>query len=354
VAKIRGRTGYWFDLTAWPKYETATMQLVRTYTEVPESARSAVVALGNFDGVHLGHQAVIGEARRLAGQSGAPSGVMTFAPHPRRFFRPDDPLFELTPAHAKRRRIEALGIDILYLMAFDAEFAAISAEDFAGRVLADGLGARHLVVGYDFVFGRGRAGNVELLRSLGKKHGFGVKVIDAVAGPDGAVYSSTVIREHLRAGRVREAAALLGRAWEIEGEVMTGDRRGRQIGFPTANVAPGDHVIPSLGVYAVWAGITSDGATDWRPAVANIGRRPTFQGEGVTVEAHLFDFDGDLYGRTLRVALVEFLRPEMKFDGIEAIRAQIEADGKRARAVLGGLARGDLCAPPNGARETAL
>jgi len=330
------------------------MQLVRTYTEVPESARGAVVALGNFDGVHLGHQAVIGEARRLAGQLGAPSGVMTFSPHPRRFFRPDDRLFELTPVPAKRRFIEALGIDILFLMDFTAEFAAIPANDFAGKVLAAGLGVRHLVVGYDFVFGRGRAGNVELLRSLGEEHGFGVDVVGAVAGPDGAVYSSTVIREHLRAGRVREAAALLGRAWEIEGKVTSGDQRGRQIGFPTANVDPGDQVMPALGVYAVWAGITSDGATDWRPAVANIGRRPTFQGDGVTVEAHLFDFDGDLYGRTLRVALVEFLRPEMKFDGIEAIRAQIEKDSAQARALLGTLAPDDLGAPPRGARETAL
>ncbi len=330
------------------------MQLVRTYTDVPETARGAVVALGNLDGVHLGHQAVIGEARRLAGQLGAPSGVMTFAPHPRRFFRPDDPLFELTPAHAKRRLMEGFGIDVLYLMTFDPEFAAIPAEQFVQRVLMDGLGVRHLVAGYDFVFGRARAGNVEMLVSLGERYGFGVNVIDEVAGPDGGAYSSTVIREHLLAGRVREAAALLGRAWEIEGEVMTGDKRGRLIGFPTANVNPGDHVMPSLGVYAVWAGITSPGATDWRPAVANIGRRPTFQGEGIVVEAHLFDFDGDLYGTKLRVALVEYLRPEMKFDGIEAIRAQIEKDSVRARAILGALAPDDLCAPPGGARETAL
>jgi riboflavin kinase/FMN adenylyltransferase len=330
------------------------MQLVRTYTDVPETARGAVVALGNFDGVHLGHQAVIGEARRLAGQLGASSGVMTFAPHPRRFFKPDDPRFELTPAHAKRRSVEGLGIDVFYLMEFNAEFAAISAEDFVQLVLVDGLGARHLVVGYDFVFGRGRAGNVEQLQGLGERFGFGVTVIDPVAGPDGAAYSSTVIREHLRAGRVRDAAALLGHAWEIEGEVMTGDQRGRQIGFPTANIDPGDHMMPLLGVYAVWAGITSGDATDWHPAVANIGRRPTFQGDGIKVEAHLFDFDGDLYGKVLRVALIEFLRPEITFDGIEAIRAQIGKDSARARATLDALPPDDLCAPPGGARETAL
>jgi len=331
------------------------MQLVRTYSDVPGTARGAVVALGNFDGIHLGHQAVIGEARRLAGQLGAPSGVMTFAPHPRRFFRPDDRQFELTPAHAKRRFLAELGVDVLYLMEFDADFAAIPAEDFARRVLAEGIGVRHLVAGYDFVFGRGRAGNVDMLKMLGARHGFGVTEIAPVKAPDGAVYSSTVIREHLRAGRVREAASRLGRVWEIEGEVVTGDKRGRQIGFPTANVDPGDYVTPALGVYAVWAGIVSDdGATDWRPAVANIGRRPTFDGDGITVEVHLFDFDGDLYGRTLRVALAEFLRPEMKFDGIEAIRAQIGADGARARTVLGGLAPDDLCARPGAARETAL
>ena len=202
--------------------------------------------------------------------------------------------------------------------------------------------ARHVVVGYDFVFGRGRKGDAALLRRMGAEAGVGITVVDAVRSPGGEVYSSTTIRNHLREGRPHEVAALLGRPWEIEGEVLKGDGRGRSIGFPTANVDPGEYVEPALGVYAVWAGVERGGATEWHPAVVNIGRRPTFkeQGAGVTVEAHIFDFDADLYGVLLRLALVEFIRPERKFDGIEAIRAQIAEDCATARAVLAASPRG--------------
>jgi riboflavin kinase/FMN adenylyltransferase len=277
---------------------------------------------------------------------------MTFDPHPRRFFKPDDHLFELTPLPAKTRHLAATGIDLLYLLDFDAALAAMPAERFVTDILVAGTGASHIVAGYDFVFGRGRKGDVALLQAMGEKHGFEVTVVPAVIGNGKLAYSSTVIRHHLRDGQPRQAAALLGRLWEIEGVVQAGDRRGRQIGFPTANVDPGQYVMPKLGVYAVLAGIVDGDRTDWRDAVVNVGRRPTFQGEGVTVEAHIFDFDGDLYGRTLRVAFSEFLRPEMKFDGIAAIRAQIEKDCAEARRVLQASAADRRWSPPYAAGAT--
>jgi riboflavin kinase/FMN adenylyltransferase len=296
--------------------------------------RGAVVAIGNFDGVHLGHQAVIGAAGTLARSLRAPHAVLTFEPHPRQVFRPQDPPFRLTPFRVKARRIEALGVDLLFTLHFDLAFAARSAEDFIDSVLIQGLGVRHVVVGYDFVFGHQRRGDPALLRERGAALGFGVSVIEPVAASGGAVYSSTRIREHLVAGRPGEAAALLGRPWEIDGRVERGDQRGRTIGFPTANLMLDDYLRPAAGVYAVRAGIEEGGRTVWHDAVANFGRRPTFGGSDLRLEVHLFDFAGDLYGRHLRVALIEHLRPEQKFPGIDALKAQIAADAARARAVL--------------------
>jgi riboflavin kinase/FMN adenylyltransferase len=267
---------------------------------------------------------------------------MTFSPHPRRFFDPQGKLFELTPAHAKSRHLANLGIDLLFLMPFDATLAAMPAEQFVDDILVAGVGVSHVITGYDFVFGRGRKGDVALLKQMGDVHGFTVTIVEAIKGKEGVPYSSTVIRDHLRQGRPGEAAKLLGRFWEIEGEVQTGQQRGRQIGFPTANVDPGDYVMPALGVYAVRVGIVDGENTDWRDGVVNVGRRPTFDGEGVTVEAHLFDFDGDLYGKVLRVAFIDALRPELKFDGIDAIRTQIEKDCAEARSVL------EACSTDNG------
>jgi len=310
------------------------MRIIRQYQGAPEDATGTVVALGNFDGVHRGHQAVIGEAVRIAASMGVKSAVMCFDPHPRRFFSPDEPLFELTPGEKKARHIEALGVDMLYLVHFDKTFASLAAELFLTDVLVDGFEVKHVVAGYDFVFGRGRRGDVTLLEEAGARHGFGVTIVPAVSRNGGTPFSSTMIRNHLSAGRVSHAAELIGRVWEIEGEVQTGDQRGRQIGFPTANVDPGNYVMPALGVYAVWVGIVDGEQTEWRKGVANVGRRPTFNGDGVKVEAHIFDFDEDIYGRTVRIAFIEHLRPEQKFDGIEAIRAQIEMDCVKARAVL--------------------
>ncbi len=309
------------------------------HDRVGAADRGAVVAIGNFDGVHLGHQAVIGEAGRLARALGAPHAVLTFEPHPRQVFRPHDPPFRLTPFRVKSRRIEALGVDLLFTLHFDLAFAARSAEDFVETVLLKGLGARHVVVGYDFVFGHQRRGTPALLEERGATLGFGVTVVDPVAAGSGVRYSSTAIRDHLVAGQPREAAALLGVPWEIEGRVERGDQRGRLIGFPTANLTLDDFLRPAAGVYAVRAGVEQEGRIEWHDAVANLGRRPTFGGSDLRLEAHLFDFTGDLYGRHLRVALIEYLRPERKFAGIEDLKAQIARDADEARTVLAAVPR---------------
>jgi riboflavin kinase/FMN adenylyltransferase len=320
------------------------MRLFRHYTPLPPDARGAVLALGNFDGVHLGHQAVIGAAGDIARTLGAPHGVLTFEPHPRHVFRPADPPFRLTPFRVKATQIEALGVDVMVTLHFDAEFARRSAEDFVQTVLRDGLGVRHILVGDDFVFGHGRKGTVALLTDMAVSCGFAVTTVPPVALPGtsagagaggiGEVVSSTRVREHLAAGRPTAAAALLGRPWEIDGRVEAGDQRGRTIGFPTANLALGEYLRPAGGVYAVRAGIEEAGRTSWHDAVANLGTRPTVGGTDLRLEVHLFDFAGDLYGRHLRVALVEHLRPEMKFPGLDALKAQIAADSARAREIL--------------------
>jgi riboflavin kinase/FMN adenylyltransferase len=312
------------------------MRLFRHHTEIPVEARGAVVALGNYDGLHLGHQRVIGEALRLAGELDAPGGVLTFEPHPRGYFRPDQPAFRLTPFRIKLRQLEAMGVDYLYLFAFDRSMAGRSPESFIVEVLGQGLEPAHVVVGYDFVFGKGRSGNAAMLADLGRAAGFGVTSVAAVADPAGVVYSSTKVRERLAAGDPAGAARLLGRPWEIEGRVEGGDRRGRLLGFPTANVALGEYLQPALGVYAVRAGIDEGRGTRWFGGVANLGRRPTVGGTRVQLEVHLFDFAGDLYGRHLRVALIDFIRAERKFDGLEALKAQIAADSAEAQARLAG------------------
>jgi riboflavin kinase / FMN adenylyltransferase len=298
----------------------------------PPQWKGAVVALGNFDGVHKGHQELVAHARDKAKALGAPLLVLTFEPHPRRFFVPDTAPFRLTLPPAKIRLLAEHGVQAVLAQRFDTAFAALSAAAFIDDVLLAGLGARHVVCGYDFTFGVRRTGNVEQLRENGKAKGLGVSVLDPVMR-EGEIYSSTRIREALRAGWASEAAELLGRDWEIEGVVELGDQRGRTIGFPTANVGLGEHLRPRFGVYAVRALVEGK----WRDAVANLGRRPTFGKLKENFEVHLFDFSGDLYGQTLRVALVDFIRPEMKFAGLDQLKAQIAADGQAARAILAAL-----------------
>lgn len=312
------------------------MRLIRHCGEFNPEHRGCVVALGNFDGVHLGHQAVILTARRIARDLGVAHGVMTFEPHPRTLFHPDQASFRLTPFRVKARLIEALGIDLLLQQHFDLAFAGITAMEFIEEQLVQCLGARHVVVGYDYVFGKGRQGTCAFLQKVGEEKGFGVTVVPPATAPSGVIYSSTQVRDYLVSGRPDEAARLLGHYWEIEGRIEHGDARGRILGFPTANLRLGEYQHPATGVYAVRAGIDKGGATVWHDGVANFGRRPTFDKTDELLEVHLLDFNEDLYGRHLRVALIEHIRPERKFSGLDELKAQIAADVETGRALLAG------------------
>lgn len=306
------------------------MQVFTTYENLPDDVRNGVVAIGNFDGVHRGHQAVINEAARFAKSNGVPWSVLTFEPHPRRVFAPDGPPFRLTPSDAKARAIEALGVGALIVLTFDKSFSERSPDSFVHDVLVGGLNAQHVVAGYDFKFGHKRAGNCELLLRKGQEEGFDFTAVQAHTDEAGEVISSTRIREFLVADEPRRAADLLGRPFEIEGEVQHGEKRGRDLGFPTLNIFLGDYMHPANGVYAVRVeinGVSHDGA-------ANLGTRPTFDGEDIILEVHLFDFVGDLYGQNVRVALIDYLRPEKKFDGIVDLKAQIALDCDLAKKIL--------------------
>ncbi len=309
------------------------MILVSGLDQVPAEARGAAIALGNFDGLHKGHEAVLAAARDAGAPLGAPLAAATFSPHPRRFFQPDAPPFRLMSDETRARALEARGVRILFALPFDAAMRERTADAFVAHVLAERLGARAVAAGFDFRFGRDRTGDAEALSRLGAAAGLTVRIADAV-DEDGAKCSSSAIRAALAAGDPEGAARMLGRPWTIEGAVEEGDRRGRQLGFPTANVPLGDLVRPRFGVYAVEARIEGDPV--WRPGVANIGVRPTFDGEAPRAEAHLFDFAGDIYGRRLEIALRAFLRPERRFDGLDALKAQITADLEAARAALVG------------------
>lgn len=310
------------------------MQIFRHHSELPGALRGSVVVAGNFDGVHRGHQIVIADAQAVARAAGVPLAVLSFEPHPRAVFRPDDPPFRLTPFRIKARLLEALGVDLHVVLHFDLAFSQQSADWFVEEVLLAGLGASHVAIGYDFCFGHQRQGNAEALLSYGRKHGFGVTVVTQASDESGGKFSSSAARALLQDGQIREAAEILGRPWEVEGRVETGDRRGRELGYPTANMPLGEFLRPAFGVYAVRAAVDEGAELEWHDGVANLGIRPMYRVAEPLMEAHLFDFDGDLYGRHLRVQLVERLRPEMKFDGVDALIAQMDRDSENARDAL--------------------
>lgn len=306
------------------------MRILR-HTPAPAELSGAVLALGNFDGVHRGHRAVIGRAREVAKKLRAPLGVLTFEPHPRSLFQPDSPPFRLTPFRSKAHLLAGLGLDLLVVARFDRRMSQMLAQDFVVDLLVQGLQVKHLVVGYDFVFGAKRCGTVQMLDQMSDMEGYGLTVVEPVAeGSD--IFSSTLIRKHLSEGRPRAAAELLGHWWEIEGHVRQGFRRGRTIGFPTANLTLGDYLRPALGVYAVRAFLEHENR--WIDGAANLGRRPTVGGETENLEVHLFDYQGDLYGKGMRVQLVEHIRPERKFSGLDELKGQIAKDSEAARELL--------------------
>jgi riboflavin kinase/FMN adenylyltransferase len=311
------------------------LKIVHGWKGLPESERGAAVALGNFDGVHRGHQQVIAQAAKAALALKLPLGVVTFDPHPRRLFRPSEPAFKLMTHDQQARALEALGVDILYLLPFDFEMASFGDREFVERVLVgnqgEGLGVKHIGVGFDISFGRGRTGSAELMKAYGQEFGFSVSVAEPVANRDGEKFSSTGVRDALRDGHPEQAARILGRPFAIEGVVRRGQQLGRQLGFPTANVEVEDYVVPKLGVYA-----TRTRLPDGRvvPGVANLGNNPTTGMVETRLETWLFDFDEDLYGQVLETELIAFLRPELKFDSIEALIAQVMRDAADARAIV--------------------
>ncbi|MBN8291393.1 bifunctional riboflavin kinase/FAD synthetase [Rhodobacter sp. NTK016B] len=305
------------------------MQIVTSWTGLDETQKGASAAMGNFDGVHLGHQAVIEGARR----PGMPLGVITFEPHPREVFAPDAPPFRLMNAESRRNRLEKVGVDILYELPFSLDLAALPPEAFAREVLVNGLGIKHVVVGSDFRFGKARAGTTEMLADLGQEMGFAVSVQSLIGGEDGAI-SSTAIRTALAEGRPRDAAEMLGHYHRIDGAVVHGEKRGRALGYPTANMMVDRLHLPKLGVYAVKVAVLGGAHRGFHDGVASLGVRPMFGQNTPNFEVHLFDFAGDLYDQHLSVALVEYLRPEMTFDGLPALIEQMDHDSQRARTIL--------------------
>lgn len=311
------------------------MRIFRHYDDIPEAFRGGVVAIGNFDGVHRGHQALLAETRRLARERNAIFGVLAFEPHPQEYFRPSVECFRLTPFRTKARLIAAQGADAMFALPFEKAMAETSAQDFILEVLIAGLGAGSVVVGADFQFGKGRAGDTSVLAYMGEMEGLGVTIFPPVEDERHGKISSTRIRTALKEGRPREAADLLGHDWTIESRVEHGDGRGRKIGFPTANMRIDGYLAPAFGVYAVRATIMEDDRPAGRfDGVANLGIRPMFESPVPLLETWLFDFSGGLYGRHMAVELVDYLRPEATFGSLEALKQQIERDAKAARAVL--------------------
>ncbi len=307
------------------------MRIIRDYQFVEPPNRGASAAIGNFDGVHLGHQSVIDLARSAVPD--APLGVLTFEPHPREYFAPSAAPFRLMSREARTSRLAKLGVERLYELNFNAALAGLSPRGFARRVVSEGLGLAHVIVGADFCFGKGRAGSADDLVRFGREMGFGVTIAPLLQGV-GDIVSSTAIRQALGNGRPRDGATMLGHWHRIEGPVIGGEQRGRKLGFPTANMSIEGLHPPAFGVYAVLVDVLDGPNKGSYHGAASLGVRPMFGKNRPNLETYLFDFSGDLYGATLSVGLVDFLRTEERFDTSAALIAQIGADCQRARAIL--------------------
>ena len=312
-----------------------TIARVASFDRVPADCRGGIVAIGNFDGVHRGHRAVLGRALEKAAADGLPATVLTFEPHPRVLFRPDVPLYRITPAPMRARLLDLMGFRAVVEQPFTRDFAAHDAEAFVEEVLVRGLGTSHVVTGFDFHFGRNRQGGPAFLMEAGGRHGFGVTLVDAFRDEGAHVVSSSRIRDLLADGQVAEAAGLLGYRYTVEAEVTRGKQLGRQLGFPTANMALPDTTALRHGIYAVRLR-RADGSL--HDGVASFGRRPTVDDEGAPLlETFVFDFEDSLYGETCSVSFFGFLRGEEKFDGLDALVTQMKRDEAEARALLSAL-----------------
>ncbi|HOY79425.1 MAG TPA: bifunctional riboflavin kinase/FAD synthetase [Hyphomonadaceae bacterium] len=298
-----------------------------------KNSGGAAIALGNFDGLHAGHRAVIESAREAATRLGVKLGVATFEPPPRRYFQPDAPPFRLMTSRRRELALEAIGVQEVHLLRFDAVMSAMTDKEFCQRVILDEVGASSVSVGFDFRFGKDRKGDVESLKAIGDELGFEVKIVAEVKDT-GAKVSSSRVREALERGDVAEAGKMLGGHWIVDAIVEHGEKRGRTLGFPTANMKLGDLVQPAHGIYAVWA--REDGTQDWLPGVANFGRTPTTGERDALLEVMLFGFSGDLYGKRLHTAFVQFLRPEARFGSLEELVEAMNKDVAQARSILAG------------------
>ena len=312
-----------------------------SYKTFPEAMNGAVLAIGNFDGVHLGHKAVLTYALGLAKKSDVPAGVMFFSPHPREYFSPNTPLFMLTNPRQKRTEFEKIGLDFALELPFDAELAQQTAEEFVRQVLVEGVKVSHVVVGYDFFFGRGRGGNPQILKELGKQIGFGVTVVEAEGlqsdgqtdNPGQLIYSSTLVRDALEEGQVKRAASILGRNWQVEGVVTSGAGRGEGLGFPTANISLSKGCHLNHGIYA--ALVHHEGET--YKGAAYFGKRPSFDNDDPVLEVFLFDYDGNLYGEEIAVEFIDFVREDMKFSDKQALKLKMDEDCKVIEQILNEL-----------------
>jgi riboflavin kinase/FMN adenylyltransferase len=310
------------------------MEVLHGWREVPDALTGASLAIGNFDGVHRGHRAVLDMAKAAA-RPGTPLGAMIFDPHPRKFFQPGKPLFQLTYLDRKLELLAACGLDFVSVLAFDAALAGLAAESFVDEVLVQGFAINHATIGYNFYFGKGRHGNPALLQALGAEYGFGVTVVEPV-GTSSDIYSSTRVREMLAEGDVAGAADMLGAWWQVRGVVESGAGRGTGLGFPTANIRLGEGQALCHGIYAVRVGIGGD----WYRGAAYLGTRPTFDSGPPLLETFLFDFDGDLYGRPIKIEFVDFIRPDAKFRSGADLAAQMEVDCEKAKAILASIVSG--------------
>lgn len=309
------------------------MKIFRHVDSLPDECKGSVIVLGNFDGFHKGHQKVIGAAGKIASELGTTLSVLSMEPHPRMFFNPAQKEFRLNSFRTKSHLLENFGVDHFIVLPFDKSLATMQAEDFALDLLIKQIGALHIVVGYDYCFGAGRRGGINVLGWLSMQEQFGLTVVEKVMEDD-HIYSSSNIRDTLEMGDVRKVADRLGHWWHVEGHVRKGDQRGRTINFPTANLFLDGYIEPKYGVYAVRIIIeTGDHKGVW-DAVANVGRRPTFDKKDVLLESYIFDFDHDIYEQSIKVEFVDFIRPEIKFDGLESLKAQIEKDCLRSRELL--------------------
>ncbi len=316
------------------------MDVVTDLDLVPNHLRGGVVVLGNFDGVHRGHQAVISLAKSLAKNHGVPTGVITFHPHPRLFFAPENHFFRLTPKPLKLRLLKRIGVDVAFIVPFDAALAALTPGEFVKQVLSDRIGACHVIAGWDYRFGTKRQGNADILKDLGQENGMEVTIVKPQGSLGGVVYSSTRIRKLLQEGNLDEAVSMLGYRWRLASTVIEGDRRGRDLGFPTINMTLDPGLTLAHGIYAVRAHVDDK----VYGGAAYYGSRPTFQGTEPFLETFLFNFEGDLYGRQVEIEFAGFLRPDCSFEDELELREQIDRDCEQARKCLAELGVGDLLA----------